>query len=110
MSGSGRAGDRPAPPQSPGEWIVRARARFIDERNRPGRQYHGLEAEPRGPRMGERGSVYDLIAPDLRLSRLRSNNLGRVALKGRRDVSRTRPPLSPRAAPAINRPGWLGPS
>ena len=49
--------------------------------------------------MGEHGFVDDLLAPDLRLSRLRSNNLGRVAMKGRRDVSRNRPPLSPRGGP-----------
>src|SRR5262245_61191818 len=39
-----------------------------------------------------------LLTPLLPL-RLRSNYLGRVALKGRRDVSRNRPPLSPGGGP-----------
>ena len=83
----------------PGSGIVRARARLIDRRNRPGRQGHGVEAEPSGPRRGEHGFGDDLMAPALRLSRLRSDNLGRVAVEGRRDASRDRPPLSPRGGP-----------
>jgi hypothetical protein len=83
----------------PGSGIVRARADFIDERDRPGRQCHGVDAEPRGPRVGEHGCVANLSAPDARLSRQRSDNLGRVAVRGRRGVSRDRPPLFPRGRP-----------